>query len=39
VDGKTLRGSARDDHQVHLLAALDHHDGPCWQRRAFSTSS
>jgi hypothetical protein len=27
VDGKTLRGSARDGHQVHLLAALDHHDG------------
>jgi predicted transposase YbfD/YdcC len=26
VDGKTLRGSARDGHQVHLLAALDHHD-------------
>jgi hypothetical protein len=27
VDGKTLRSSARDGHQVHLLAALDHHDG------------
>lgn len=27
VDGKTLRGSAHDGHQVHLLAALDHHDG------------
>jgi hypothetical protein len=27
VDGKTLRGSAREGHQVHLLAALDHHDG------------
>jgi hypothetical protein len=27
VDGKTLRGSARDGHQVHLLAALDHHNG------------
>jgi hypothetical protein len=24
---RTLRGSARDGHQVHLLAALDHHDG------------
>jgi hypothetical protein len=27
VDGKRLRGSARSGHQVHLLAALDHHDG------------
>ena len=26
VDGKRLRGSARAGHQVHLLAALDHHD-------------
>ena len=28
VDGKRLRGSARAGHQVHLLAALDHHDVP-----------
>jgi hypothetical protein len=27
VDGRTLRGSARHGHQVHLLAAPDHHDG------------
>jgi hypothetical protein len=33
VDGKTLRGSARDGHQVHLLAALDHHDGAVLAQR------
>jgi predicted transposase YbfD/YdcC len=33
VDGKRLRGSARDGHQVHLLAALDHHDGAVLARR------
>ncbi len=27
VDGKTLRGSGRPGDQVHLLAALDHHNG------------
>jgi DDE_Tnp_1-associated len=29
VDGKTLRGSAGDGHQVHLLAAMDHRDRAC----------
>jgi len=33
VDGKTLRGSARDGRQVHLLAALDHHDGAVLAQR------
>jgi predicted transposase YbfD/YdcC len=33
VDGKTLRGSARSGHQVHLLAALDHHDGAVLAQR------
>jgi hypothetical protein len=33
VDGKRLRGSARDGHQVHLLAALDHHDGAVLAQR------
>jgi predicted transposase YbfD/YdcC len=33
VDGKTLRGSARDGHQVHLLAALDHHEGAVLAQR------
>jgi predicted transposase YbfD/YdcC len=33
VDGKTLRGSTRDGHQVHLLAALDHHDGAVLAQR------
>ena len=33
MDGKTLRGSARDGHQVHLLAALDHHDGAVLAQR------
>jgi predicted transposase YbfD/YdcC len=33
VDGKTLRGSARDGHQVHLLAALDHQDGAVLAQR------
>ena len=28
-----LRGSARDGHQVHLLAALDHHDGAVLAQR------
>lgn len=28
VDGKTLRGSGPAGAQVHLLAAVDHHDGP-----------
>jgi hypothetical protein len=38
VDGKTLRGSARDGHQVHLLAALDHHDGAVLAEAGVSTS-
>ena len=33
VDGKTLRGSARSGRQVHLLAALDHHDGAVLAQR------
>jgi predicted transposase YbfD/YdcC len=33
VDGKTLRGSAHQGHQVHLLAALDHHDGAVLAQR------
>jgi hypothetical protein len=33
VDGKRLRGSARDGHQVHLLAALDHHHGAVLAQR------
>jgi predicted transposase YbfD/YdcC len=33
VDGKRLRGSARDGHQVHLLAALDHRDGAVLAQR------
>jgi predicted transposase YbfD/YdcC len=33
VDGKRLRGSAREGHQVHLLAALDHHDGAMLAQR------
>ena len=33
VDGKELRGSARAGHQVHLLAALDHHDGAVLAQR------
>jgi predicted transposase YbfD/YdcC len=33
VDGKRLRGSARDGHQVHPLAALDHHDGAVLAQR------
>jgi hypothetical protein len=33
VDGKRLRGSAREGHQVHLLAALDHHDGAVLAQR------
>jgi DDE_Tnp_1-associated len=33
VDGKTLRGSARSGHQVHLLAALDHQDGAVLAQR------
>jgi predicted transposase YbfD/YdcC len=33
VDGKTLRGSAHHGHQVHLLAALDHHDGAVLAQR------
>jgi hypothetical protein len=33
VDGKTLRGSARDGRQVHLLAALDHQDGAVLAQR------
>jgi predicted transposase YbfD/YdcC len=33
VDGKRLRGSARSGHQVHLLAALDHHDGAVLAQR------
>ena len=33
VDGKRLRGSARAGHQVHLLAALDHHDGAVLAQR------
>jgi hypothetical protein len=33
VDGKRLRGSARAGHQVHLLAATDHHDGAVLAQR------
>jgi hypothetical protein len=33
VDGKRLRGSAPAGHQVHLLAALDHHDGAMLAQR------
>jgi predicted transposase YbfD/YdcC len=33
VDGKTLRGSAHQGHQVHLLAALDHHNGAVLAQR------
>src|SRR6266545_1076638 len=33
VDGKTLRGSVCSGHQVHLLAALDHHDGAVLAQR------
>jgi hypothetical protein len=33
VDGKRLRGSAGSGHQVHLLAALDHHDGAVLAQR------
>jgi predicted transposase YbfD/YdcC len=39
VDGKTLRGSAREGHQVHLLAALDHHDGAVLAQREVPTAS
>jgi hypothetical protein len=39
VDGKTLRGSARDGHQVHLLAALDHHDGAVLAQRQVPTAT
>jgi hypothetical protein len=33
VDGKRLRGSARDGHQVHLLAATYDHDGAVLAQR------
>jgi DDE_Tnp_1-associated/Transposase DDE domain len=33
VDGKTLRGLAHQGHRVHLLAALDHHDGAVLAQR------
>ena len=39
VDGKTLRGSARSGHQVHLLAALDHHDGAVLAQREVPAAS
>jgi predicted transposase YbfD/YdcC len=39
VDGKRLRGSARDGHQVHLLAALDHHDGAVLAQRQVPTAT
>jgi hypothetical protein len=39
VDGKTLRGSAREGHQVHLLAALDHHDGAVLAQREVPTAT
>jgi predicted transposase YbfD/YdcC len=39
VDGKTLRGSARQGHQVHLLAALDHHDGAVLAQREVPTTT
>jgi hypothetical protein len=39
VDGKTLRGSARDGHQVPLLAALDHHDGAVLAQRQVPTAT
>jgi predicted transposase YbfD/YdcC len=39
VDGKTLRGSAHQGHQVHLLAALDHHDGAVLAQREVPTAT
>jgi hypothetical protein len=39
VDGKTLRGSARDGHQVHLLAATDHDDGAVRAQRQVPTAT
>jgi predicted transposase YbfD/YdcC len=39
VDGKTLRGSAHHGHQVHLLAALDHHDGAVLAQREVPTAT
>ena len=39
VDGKTLRGSARSGHQVHLLAALDHQDGAVLAQREVPAAS
>jgi predicted transposase YbfD/YdcC len=39
VDSKTLRGSAREGHQVHLLAALDHHDGAVLAQREVPTAT
>jgi predicted transposase YbfD/YdcC len=39
VDGKTLRGSAHQGHQVHLLAALDHHDGAALAQREVPTAT
>jgi predicted transposase YbfD/YdcC len=39
VDGKTLRGSARDGDQVHLLAALDHDDGAVLAQRQVPTAT
>jgi hypothetical protein len=39
VDGKRLRGSAREGHQVHLLAALDHHDGAVLAQREVPTAT
>jgi predicted transposase YbfD/YdcC len=39
VDGKRLRGSAREGHQVQLLAALDHHDGAVLAQREVPTAT
>jgi predicted transposase YbfD/YdcC len=39
VDGKRLRGSAHHGHQVHLLAALDHHDGAVLAQREVPTAT
>jgi predicted transposase YbfD/YdcC len=39
VDGKRLRGSGRDGHQVHLLAAAGHHDGGVVAQRDVPTAT
>jgi predicted transposase YbfD/YdcC len=39
VDGKTLRGAARDGHRVHLLAAMDHRDGAVLAQREVAAAT